>query len=127
MMKLMRNSKAFTLVEILIVVAILGLLAAIAVPNLMRARKSTAEDTCAVSREATRRAIMSWAAVEKKTIAEIQADFPNGAPAAILGKGVITDGFLDASEPLCPLDGTTGYTAECNSDGYIIVHCANHP
>ncbi len=40
-LKQFRRRGAFTLVEIMIVVAIIGLLAAIAVPNLMRARERT--------------------------------------------------------------------------------------
>ncbi len=45
-MKLNRNSKGFTLVEIMIVVAIIGLLAAIAVPNFVQARTSARTSTC---------------------------------------------------------------------------------
>lgn len=40
-LKKFRSRAAFTLVEIMIVVAIIGLLAAIAVPNLLRARERT--------------------------------------------------------------------------------------
>ena len=45
-MKLKRNTHGFTLVEIMIVVAIIGLLAAIAVPNFMQARTSARTSTC---------------------------------------------------------------------------------
>ena len=45
-MKLTRNSKGFTLVEIMIVVAIIGLLAAIAVPNFVQARTTARRNAC---------------------------------------------------------------------------------
>ena len=46
-MKINTNKKSgFTLVEIMIVVAIIGLLAAIAIPNFVRARKSAQAKAC---------------------------------------------------------------------------------
>jgi len=45
-MNIQKNTYGFTLVEIMIVVAIIGLLAAIAVPNFVQARTSARRNTC---------------------------------------------------------------------------------
>lgn len=45
-MKRMRKNKGFTLVEIMIVVLIIGILLAIAVPNFIKSRETSRSKTC---------------------------------------------------------------------------------
>ena len=45
-MKLYKNEAGFTLIEILIVVLIIGIIAALAIPNLMSAQKTAWGKTC---------------------------------------------------------------------------------
>ena len=57
----------FTLVEIMIVIAIIGLLAAVAVPNFMRAQKKAKEQFCALNREAIDNSKQLWCTENKKS------------------------------------------------------------
>jgi prepilin-type N-terminal cleavage/methylation domain-containing protein len=66
-MKCSRNAGAFTLVEILIVVAIIGLLAAIAIPNYVKSREVTFRKTCMANLKQLEGAIQSWALETKKS------------------------------------------------------------
>jgi len=79
MLRLIRNSKAFTLVEILIVVAILGLLAAIAIPNLMKSREDAATTACRMNRAVIAKAIKIWATKRNETVAAMQTAFGTSA------------------------------------------------
>jgi len=66
MKKQMNRKAGFTLVEIMIVVAIIGLLAAIAIPNFVRARTTAQQNACINNLRQIDGAIQQWALEQKK-------------------------------------------------------------
>jgi len=103
----------FTLVEIMIVVAIIGLLAAIAIPNFLRARSTSQQNACINNLRQLDGAQQQWA-LEKghgPTDAVASTDIQ-----PYLGRG--TPGTL----PWCPLDSTKTF-----ANSYTIVNSSTLP
>ena len=98
----------FTLVEIMIVVLIIGILLAIAVPNFIRARESSRAKSCVANLKQIDSGKEQWAMDNKKT----SADTP--AAADLYG----ADKYVK-STPACPASGTytiaaVGTTPSCS-------------
>src|SRR5258705_12678419 len=64
----------FTLVEIMIVVAIIGLLAAIAIPNFVKARTQSQKNACIANLKQMDGAKATWALEMKKTTTDTPSD-----------------------------------------------------
>src|SRR6185295_7363386 len=101
------RKSGFTLVEIMIVVAIIGLLAAIAIPNFIKARTTAQMNACINNLRQIDGAIQQWALELKQS-------------------GSATVGFTDISGYLknavvCPSGGTTF------ANSYTIVDVSTKP
>jgi len=110
-MKLSKTGRAgFTLVEIMIVVALIGLLASIALPNYVKARDNSQQSACVNNLRQIDGAAQTWALETKQgpnatyTLAVLmpyikldsQGNIP-GCPA----NGVYTPGATVAAPPTC--------------------------
>ena len=89
------KKQGFTLVEIMIVVAIIGLLAAIAIPNFVKARTTSQQNACINNLRLVDSSKQQWALEQRKQT----TDTPAGTDLQpYLGRGV--NGEL----PTCPVD-----------------------
>lgn len=91
---------AFTLVEIMIVVAIIGLLAAIAIPNFVKARATSQANACINNLRQIRDAIDQMA-IEKHLTTGATWNFPTDILPYLAGSAM----------PVCPAGGIYGAAA----------------
>ena len=115
-MKINTSRKAgFTLVEIMIVVAIIGLLAAIAIPNFVRARTTSQTNACINNLRQIDGGIQQWA-LEKSKSSSATVTSTDVIP--YLGRGT-------GEWPTCPSGGTYSLTdvstkPSCNQPNHVL-------
>ena len=119
--KISRNN-GFTLVEIMIVVAIIGMLAAIAIPNFVRSRETAQTKVCISNLVAIDNAKQQWALEARKQ----NTDTPTGSDLQpYLGRTAA------GSLPTCPADGAqtfaTSYAPQSvGSKAVCLINPATH-
>ncbi len=111
-MRKLLGKGGFTLVEIMIVVAIIGLLAAVAIPNFMRARQRAQTNACIANLKQMDGAKTLWA-----------LDTGAASGAAVTMANLVT--AYIKSTPSCPANGTytigaIGTTPTCTVSGHAL-------
>src|SRR5579884_2375727 len=106
-----RKTAGFTLVEIMIVVLIIGILLAIAIPNFIRARESSRAKACQANLKQIDSAVQQWMMDNKASSYSAQTQAaagdntfgtaPSGAPT---GAQPLVSTYI-RSEPACPEGG----------------------
>jgi len=115
MLTIKKNQKGFTLVEVLLVVVILGILAAVALPRFLTTRDEAQKRTCQSNLSAMNGALEEYNFLNSDwpaTLSVVTSDtarFPDGAPKCPK-TGLTTSYSLD----------TTTHRAKCDQTGHSL-------
>ena len=114
----LKMKKGFTLVEIMIVVAIIAILAAVAIPNFLKYRADARSQACVSNMKQLQTAAESWRTVgDNATKTPAVADLVSTATDAYIRK--------EAAKFVCPEVEGGDYVIGTAEGGAITVTCPN--
>ncbi len=103
--------RGFTLVEIMVVVAIIGVLAAIAIPSVNKARKRSQATGCKTNLRTIKLTIENWALNTRRSegteisLEDLEGEFDNGIPRCPSGGEYSVT--VVGEDPTCSVSGHT--------------------
>lgn len=110
----MRRRKGFTLVEIMIVVAIIGLLAAIAIPSFVKARNTSRQNSCINNLRQIDSGKEQWAMAANKNDGDA------------VDTTTVNEYIKGGATPVCPANGTYTYNVIGTDPGCSVTTPTSH-